>query len=346
MYMKYAPPNHCKLSVIVPVYNCEDFLENCVRSLQAQTLHEWVAIFVNDGSTDRSGTILEQFASTDERLHVVHKENGGAASARNVGLNIVTTEYVTMMDADDIIHETMFQKMLEAACTSNCDLVVAPSKVQLSNGSYDYQKYTHSGLIKNYHNFLFRNVYRGPVAKLYRNDIIKRHNLRMPEDMPMAEDYVFVVSYWSRVKSVYAISECLYQYEYADNPNSLIHRFCRKELPYYTYQKNAEAAWRVYQFLLSVEKNKSELHKWTYELYRDFWRMSINSLRHLDFHSDREALKAHIRILNSDFSQHIPLIRRLLMIHRYPRLSRILIRIKLVLSQLKRRFKQKVDVLH
>ncbi len=338
--MECEHSNACKLSVIIPVYNSEFFLERCVCSLLSQTLREWVAIFVNDGSTDQSKTILEKYAATDARITVVDKENGGAASARNVGLDMVTTEYVTMLDADDVIQETMFEKMLAVACRSNCDLVVVPSKVQQNNGCYMEQEYERYGLIQEPAKFLFRNVYRGPVAKLYRRDIIERYKIRMPEDMVMAEDYVFVVSYWTRSQSVYALSECLYRYEYAENPNSLIHRFCRKELPYSAYQKNAEAAWRVYRFLCSAEKNCIELSKWAYELYRDFWKMSLNSMRHLDLEEQRAALKSYVSVLEGDFGQHLTFFQRFFMYHRYPLVSRILRSIKQILIKLKQIFRK------
>lgn len=332
--------NTCKLSVIIPVYNCEPFLDRCIDSLLSQTLREWVAIFVNDGSTDRSKEILDRYAASDTRITVIDKENGGAASARNLGLKMVTTEYVTMLDADDVIESTMLEKMLVAACSSNCDLVVVPSNVQQSNGRYIEQRYEYCGLIKNNPKFLFRNVYRGPVAKLYRRDIIERYKLRMPEDMVMAEDYVFVVSYWTRSQSVYAIPECLYQYEYSDNPNSLIHRFCRKELPFTVYQKNAEAAWRVYQFLISVEANKSEIRKWTYELYRDFWKMGLNSMRHLDSVEEKETLKSHMTHLDIDFAQHLSLLSRFMMPHRYPWVSSVLLRFNQIFSKVKQKIRK------
>ena len=119
----------CKVSVLVPVYNVEAYLPKCLDSLIGQTLQEIEIICIDDGSTDKSGTILDQYAAKDKRVRVVHQENKGLADARNKALDLVRTEWLTFVDSDDYIGVEMLEKMLQIIqekqadiCICNCTL--------------------------------------------------------------------------------------------------------------------------------------------------------------------------------------------------------------------------------
>lgn len=90
-----------KISIIVPVYNVEKYLEKCVRSILAQTFTDFELILVDDGSPDSSGAMCDQFAEQDQRVKVIHKENGGLSDARNAGIELATGEYLGFVDSDD-----------------------------------------------------------------------------------------------------------------------------------------------------------------------------------------------------------------------------------------------------
>ena len=92
-----------RVSVIVPVYNVEDYLDECLESLLCQSLDDWEAICVDDGSADESGKMLDQWALRDARIHVIHKENGGLSSARNAGISLASGEIVCFLDSDDYL---------------------------------------------------------------------------------------------------------------------------------------------------------------------------------------------------------------------------------------------------
>lgn len=94
-----------KFSVIVPIYNCEKFLNECLDSVLSQTFTDWECICINDGSTDTSGEIAENYASSDKRFKVIHKTNGGEGSARNAGLDAANGEWICFLDSDDILNE-------------------------------------------------------------------------------------------------------------------------------------------------------------------------------------------------------------------------------------------------
>ncbi len=100
------------ISVIVPVYNVKEHIEQCVNSITGQTYKNLEIILVDDGSKDSSGEICDKLAKEDARIHVIHKQNGGVSSARNAGLDYAHGEYIAFVDGDDYIDETMYEKLL------------------------------------------------------------------------------------------------------------------------------------------------------------------------------------------------------------------------------------------
>ena len=96
------------ISIIVPVYNAERTLNRCVDSILSQTFQEWELLLIDDGSTDRSGELCDEYASKDQRIKVFHKKNGGVSSARNIGLNYAKGEWITFIDSDDEIPKNTF----------------------------------------------------------------------------------------------------------------------------------------------------------------------------------------------------------------------------------------------
>ena len=114
----------CKVSIIVPVYNVEKYIEDMLMSVQYQTMTDFEVIVVNDGSTDGSQRIIDSFCREDERFHSFVKANGGVASARNMGIEKASGEYVVFYDPDDIVPHDSLEKMYGAACGEKADMVV------------------------------------------------------------------------------------------------------------------------------------------------------------------------------------------------------------------------------
>lgn len=112
------------ISIVVPVYKVESYLERCVRSILAQTHKTLEVILVDDGSPDRCGQICDAFAAEDPRVKVIHKENGGLSSARNAGLDAASGAYVGFVDSDDHIHPRMYEKLLQALEENAADVSI------------------------------------------------------------------------------------------------------------------------------------------------------------------------------------------------------------------------------
>lgn len=111
------------ISIIVPVYNIEEYLPRCIESILAQTYTNLELILVDDGSTDKSGEICDKYAKEDNRVRVHHKKNGGSSSARNMGIQLAKGQYLGFVDSDDYIEADMYKRMMEAVVSDGCNIV-------------------------------------------------------------------------------------------------------------------------------------------------------------------------------------------------------------------------------
>lgn len=112
-----------KLSIIVPVYNVQRYLDECVQSIVSQTFTDWECILVDDGSTDGSGAMCDEWAKKDSRIKVIHKSNGGLGSARNAGISVANGDFVAFVDSDDFVSENIFSFLFEKISANDLDAV-------------------------------------------------------------------------------------------------------------------------------------------------------------------------------------------------------------------------------
>lgn len=302
------------VSVVVPVYNAKHFLERCVNSIKSQTCSQWEVIFVNDGSTDGSLEVLHSLCGEDERFRIVNKENGGASAARNVGIDEARAKYITFIDADDSVDERYVELLLDGLENYHVDLVISCIRKKTVPLLFPF-----SG-VQRFKPFKFFKYFDGgPCGKLYKKEIIDRYGVRFPEDMKVAEDYVFFAMYALHVKSFYAIPDVLYFY-YLDNSASLMHKFWLGSHDYGTYCLNIEAPWRVYKNLLKCSDiARKEREEFIYAMYRHLWVMYYASL---EFVMDEQKSKL-VSIFcekHRDFEKEVGLLKRILLPQRYPRL--------------------------
>ncbi|MCD8158160.1 MAG: glycosyltransferase [Clostridiales bacterium] len=129
-----------KLSVVVPIYNVENYIRDCVESLQNQTLKDIEIILVDDGSPDNCGRIIDEYAAGDDRIKVIHKPNGGVSAARNDGLKAVSGEYVLFCDSDDMMEPDAFEKLYKAGSENDADVVVG-DVYRIINGEKKYTRF-------------------------------------------------------------------------------------------------------------------------------------------------------------------------------------------------------------
>lgn len=312
-----------KVSIVIPVYNAEKYLHRCIQSILQQTYPNWVAIFVNDGSTDSSLRILQEYANNDNRFKIINKTNGGASSARNVGIEAVETRFLTFVDADDSILPTLIERLLNTAVTQNCNYVATALRFKGKDCSMPV-----SGEISVASDAFFLYVNKGPYAKLFNKEIIDQYSLRFAEDLMISEDYLFTTSYAVLVQYIYIIPETLYHYHF-DSQESLIHRAGNRELPFEAYCSGFVAPWRAYQLLLNFApaNGRGFTAGFSFGLYKDMWSF-FNLFFPLSDDSDKTRMKLMFRQKRADFSQHVSFAKRITCLARYPRLHAFLRRVK------------------
>lgn len=228
-----------KISVIVPVYNSEKRLHKCIDSILNQSYSNFELLLINDGSTDTSDDICEEFAEKDERIKVFHKENGGASSARNLGIDNAKGEYICFVDSDDYVDQDYLSSFIVEVLKENKFTLVVQSMVIESNGIIIKKPLFQEGLY-GYDNFsgLFsinKLVTRGgPVCKLYNKEIIDKYNIRFNNKIHYAEDLLFMLTYLLYVNSVYLSNPT--HYHYISQDGSLSKKYNSVESEVLTYK--------------------------------------------------------------------------------------------------------------
>ena len=210
------------ISVIVPVYNTEKFLEECVSSICAQTFKDLEIILVDDGSTDKSPAICDQLAEKDSRIRVIHKQNGGVSSARNMGLDMAVGEYIAFADSDDLLTPELFSTLYSCLKEEKVDRVCGGFAHFYEDGHRVYRKsrikdgrYATDEILSkmiddgSMSGFLFSGVYNS----LFINEIIKRNHLRFNQEIKYNEDGLFSFEYALHSDAMYSLrSQPLYLY--------------------------------------------------------------------------------------------------------------------------------------
>lgn len=167
-----------KVSVIVPVYNVEKYLEKCLISLVNQTLKDIEIIIINDGSTDNSQTIIDRFKKEYTNIKSFKQKNKGQAVARNVGLKYCTAEYVTYVDSDDYIELDMMEKLYQNVEKNKYDIVISDIIKEERNKSYVFKNFWQ---VNKEANKNFMTSHMGPVARLYRREFLINNNFKFLE---------------------------------------------------------------------------------------------------------------------------------------------------------------------
>lgn len=218
--------NQPLISVVIPIYNTEKYLEECVKSVLSQSYFNLEVLLIDDGSKDGSGEICDRFAAQDSRVKVFHLENGGVSRARNFAIERATGEYFTLVDSDDFLPGDAIEKMVQSLPDGGVDVLAARvvfkehQKLEgyfqpdiLTNKVFDAKKVDQKTLL---------TVWDGlniPVAKLYNTEHVKKNNLTFPEGIKIGEDLVFVVKALLLADKILAINDEVYFYR-RDNENS------------------------------------------------------------------------------------------------------------------------------
>lgn len=271
------------VSVIIPVYNAANYLVRCLDSVCGQTYGYLEIICVNDGSTDESGSILNERAKEDSRLKIINQENKGVSSARNLALMYASGKYVTMIDADDRVEDSMIEKMVEAAELSSADMVITGLKcIEQGNKIVESFSKMPCGIQDAVIADFFVHYCPAPYAKLYRTEIIRTHGIQFDSGLVVGEDVVFIAIYWHYARSVFVINESLYIYN-ASNGLSATSKFSRGLYPMSVYLQTISLPCIIYDILEKRQNGVKTLSEWRsrlllMQLIEHEWVMNAVSL--------------------------------------------------------------------
>ena len=239
-----------KVSIIIPVYNAESYIDSCLASVMEQTLKDIEIWLVDDGSTDNSLKICKNYETRDNRIHVLSQKNSGAGKARDVGMWACGGEYIGFVDSDDWVEKDMFETMYRTAIDNNVDVVRCNTKLHKSgkveerwNPPYCNQKLSRQEIEKQIIPLLIapekeknydQRLLRGCVCAIYKRDIIFDNNIHFT-DLKSGEDILFAIDVMLRSNGLYILPNAFYHYMFYNSDSlskstSSINQVQRKEL--------------------------------------------------------------------------------------------------------------------
>lgn len=208
------------VSVIIPAYNCEDSIAETIDSVLQQTYENTEIIIINDGSTDSTEQVINEFAKKDSRIKSISQENKGVGVTRNVGISHATSDYIFFVDSDDAIERDAIQRLMESG--EDADIVIAGIKciMKMSNGRarvsdinhQDITLSTNADIWAHFFSLLNDGCLNSPCARIYKKSVIEEHNLRFDRDLDMGEDIQFNLDYIEHAANMRVLSGTVYNY--------------------------------------------------------------------------------------------------------------------------------------
>lgn len=244
------------VSIIVPIYNIESYIAQCIGSIINQTYKNIEIVLVNDGSTDKSGEICDLYANMDKRIHVIHTQNDGLIVARKRGVEYANGDYILFIDGDDWIDENMVSSLLNYAILNNVDIVTSGCIREYRNSSAEYFDSVREGeyITREEMAYLYKNIIFFEnttewgilpfiVTKLIRSDIAHEVYLDIPMEIKMGEDMAGTLPCLVRAHRIFVIHKAFYHYRQRED--SINHS---SDMNYYKKINN------LYLFLLKTIK--------------------------------------------------------------------------------------------
>lgn len=278
------------ISVIIPVYNVEKYLNNCVKSVIGQSYKDLEIILVDDGSTDNSGIICDFLKEKDNRIIVIHKKNGGLSSARNAGLSIASGDYILFIDSDDTIDSNMIKVMYNTLIKNNSDIVICdyqrikneePKVCDINNFKVENMNYDDLWVE------IFGHLNNSSCNKMYRKDLM--NNIFFKEGIIHGEDLLFNLDYLSNCKKGTKINCKFYHYYIREN-----------SITKAAFNKNNFNEILVKDFALEIIKNRypsqiKNAQKFCFRARMNVLRSIYKSNYESEYQEEVDTLKSYIK---------------------------------------------------
>lgn len=253
----------CKISIIVPIYNVEEYLERCIDSILNQTFKDFEVILINDGSTDNSAIICDTYAKKDNRVKVIHKKNEGAAIARNVGLDACKGQYIGFVDSDDYISPIMYETLLNRIIKENAEIAICRYEnfksyddIKFRNSKNFFKSFNNIEALENYfldYGHKDRIMHTLIWDKLYKRELFDE--IRFP-NVSFAEDGYVVYKLLYKSKKTIFVNDTLY---------------------YYFERVGSLSRTTFSEKYLEIYKDRKEIFDFMYERNKSLAKMSVKS---------------------------------------------------------------------
>ena len=294
------------ITVIIPIYNAENSLKKCIDSIINQEYTEWKLILVDDGSTDSSGMLCNEYSEIYDNISVIHKENGGVSSARNAGMRQVNTKYFVFVDSDDYVDKDYLSVLFEAklkfsdstiwSCVRTVNNLKGDNPVSFVTGSELYSFYTREQIIT----ILQYYIGQGPCGKLFETEYVVENKLSMNESISYGEDLTFNLEYLDVLNSPRITIVNIPTYNYVQNDGSLSHNYDSNLKEKYDYVNNI-----VFDYMKKWNLSDSQ-----YKIYYNLvFNKYLSLFNYTMSASDKEftfskKIKANNQVLRSDSYKH------------------------------------------
>lgn len=272
-----------KISVIVPVYNVEKYLHKCIDSILAQTFTDFEVLLIDDGSTDNSGKICDEYAEKDDRVRVFHKENGGVSSARNLGLNNTEGEWICFIDADDFISISFLEDFYTFIQNNQCiDAIICGSNSYISDKnqstlfSFKYGIYNIEEFISSQY------LHFACWGYIFRHSLLSTNHILFNTDLCLSEDRIFILESFFCMHHIGCLDKNNYYYQY--NIDSV----CRSSVTQKKVISQLNATLYITRLLKKYNLNtpfKQLVKKVLKETFSNYLHLRIDLLK--DYKSDK-----------------------------------------------------------
>ena len=288
------------VSIIVPIYNVENYIESCVKSILSQTYKNIEILLIDDGSTDLSGKIIDEISATDKRIKVHHLQNSGVANARNYGIKCANGVYLAFADSDDLMSPYFVEDAVEAI--KNADYVSAAFQTISEKTGLNIIDYmvdwgdivTSNDYLREMIKYQAGAYWGANWGKLYITDIVKKNNIQFEQGVNFAEDFRFNLEYLMNVKTIAVLHHPEYYYR-IDTAGSLSKK-SREPLIYWEeYKKLCNRYIKLYNYHGILEKERQGISKLLIGAYVSVLRecacdgkMKIKDIKNFCWNLDRD----------------------------------------------------------
>lgn len=291
------------ISIIVPVFNAEKYLTKCLDSILGQTYKNIELLLINDGSTDGSPAICDKYAKTDKRVKVLHKENGGVSSARNMGLELGKGDFVSFVDADDWLELDAISRIIQNISEYNCDAVIFEYSIVDENNLKQHKNHAHLQGVMNTEKAVECTI--SPVSRFVWSKVFSRkilEGIKFDNSIHFGEDTLFACEALSNAKSVYYMAEPVYNYYQSSESATRMDFNPRLFSGVIAYKKLVDFAQNSYPAIVDVAQSAYK------NLVVNVLKILMQNKNYAEFNYKKKELKYEVRsgLLMLLFSKKIP----------------------------------------